>query len=221
MENCSTRKGGHSHSAVTSMTSSSVSSATMSTRPKAPTWPWPLMSSPGLSKRQKSPRSPQCSKLHTTRSMRSARIGDLPTRRARFANPPCQDLIAALAKVISPTNTAMMDNLSRGEPGATALTTLANTTRKSTRTSEHTSTISKMRDIISKGAVSLAMKKKYAAVKNMSKSSVIWTQPSSHSTPQITTATIPKGSELSRGHFEHSSGPMVSKSLGSSPTRDG
>ena len=94
----------------------------------------------------------------------------------------------------------MMDNLSRGEPGATALTTLANMTRKSTRTSEHTSTISETCDDISTSAISLAMKKKYAAVKNTSKSLVIRTQPSSHSmsaTPQITVSTILKGLEHS------------------------
>ena len=66
-----------------------------------------------------------------------------------------------------------MDNLSRVELGATAPTTLANMTRKSTRMSERTSIISKMRDVISMSAVSLAMKKKYTGVKNMSKSSVI------------------------------------------------
>ena len=88
---------------------------------------------------------------------------------------------------------------------------------------ERTSTIFKTHDVILVGAVSLAMKKKYAGVKNTSKSSIIQTQPSSHSTsamPQITMATILKGLEHSRGHSEHSSGPGVSKSLGSSPTRD-
>ena len=62
-------------------------------------------------------------------------------------------------------------------------TTFTNTTRKSTRTSEHTSTISEMRDDISTSIVFLAMKKKYTAIKSMSKSSVIRTQPSSHSMP--------------------------------------
>ena len=100
---------------------------------------------------------------------------------------------------------------------ATASTTLTNTTRKLPKTSEHTSTIFETHDVISTGAVSLAMKKKYAAVKSTSKSSVIQTQPSSRSTsatPQIMTATIPKGLEHSRGHSEHFNGPVVSKSLG-------
>ena len=55
-------------------------------------------------------------------------------------------------------------------------------TKKSTKMSERTSTISETRDVISMGALSLAMKKKYAAVKNTSKSLVIRTQPSSQST---------------------------------------
>jgi len=67
----------------------------------------------------------------------------------------------------------MMDNLSRGELGATTSTTLANTTRKLNKMFEHTSTISEMRNVISKGAISLTMKKRYTAIKNMSKSSVI------------------------------------------------
>jgi len=72
--------------------------------------------------------------------------------------------------------------------------------KKSTKMSKRTSTIFRIRDVILTGTVSLAMKRKYAGVKNMSKSSVIQTQPSSHSTPampQITTVTIPKGLEHS------------------------
>ena len=61
----------------------------------------------------------------------------------------------------------------QGELGATASTTLANMTRKSTKTSELTSTISETRDVISTGTVSLAMKKKYAGVRSTSKSLVI------------------------------------------------
>ena len=74
------------------------------------------------------------------------------------------------------------------------------------------------------GVVSLTMKKKYAVIKNTSKSSVIQTQPSSHltsATLQIMMATVPKAPEDSRGHSEHSGGPVVLKLLGSSPTRDG
>ena len=198
--------------------------ATTSTKPQAPTWPWLLMSSLDSSKRQKSPRSPPCLKRRIAKSMRYTRIRDLPTQQAEIADPPHQDLIAAPAEVVSPTNIVMMDNPSGRELGGTVSTTLANTTKKSTKMSEHTSTISGMRDVISMGAVSLAMKRKYAGVKNMSKSLVIRMQPSSHLTPatlQILTVTIPKGSEHSREHFEHSSGPMVSKSPRSSPTMGG
>ena len=117
----------------------------------------------------------------------------------------------------------MMDNPLQGDRGATASNTLANMTRRSTRTFERTSTISEMHEDVSTSAVLVAMKKKYATVKSMSKSSVIQTQPFSHSTsatPQITTAMILKGPEHSQGHSEHSSGPVFSKSTGLSPTRD-
>ena len=76
----------------------------------------------------------------------------------------------------------MMDNLSKGELRATASNTLANTTRRLTRTSERTSTIFEMHDNVSTSAVLVAMKNKYATVKNTSKSLVIQTQLSSHST---------------------------------------
>jgi len=46
--------------------------------------------------------------------------------------------------------------------------------------SENTSTTFEMHDVISMGAVSLAMKRKYAGVKNTNKSLVIQMQPSSH-----------------------------------------
>ena len=126
------------------------------------------------------------------------------------------------AEVVSPTSIVMMDDPSRGELGGTISTTLANMTKKSTKMSERTSTIFGTCDIISTGTVSLAMKRKYAGVKNTSTSLVIRTQPSSHSmpaTPQM--VTIPRGPEHSQGHSRHSSGPVVSKSPGSSPTRDG
>ena len=61
-------------------------------------------------------------------------------------------------------------------------TTLANTTKKSIKMSEHTSTTSRMHDVISMGDVSLSMRRKYINVKNTSKNSVIWMQPSSHLT---------------------------------------
>jgi len=115
----------------------------------------------------------------------------------------------------------MIGNPSRGELGATVLNTFANMTRRLTRTSECTLIISETHDDVSMSAALVAMKKKYAAIKSMSKSSVTWTQLSSHSIPQITTATILKGPQHSRGLSEHSSGPMVLKSLGSSPMKDG
>ena len=97
----------------------------------------------------------------------------------------------------------MMDNPSMRELGGTASTTLANTTRKSIKTSEHTSTTSGMHDVISMGPVSLAMKRKYADIKNTSKNSVIRMQPYSHLTPAmlpIPTVTTPKSPEHSREH---------------------
>jgi len=84
----------------------------------------------------------------------------------------------------------------QGELGATTLNTFANTTRRSTRTSKRTSTISETRDNISTSAISVIMKKKYATVKSMTKSSVTQTQLSSHSTSatlQIMAPTTPKG----------------------------
>ena len=90
--------------------------------------------------------------------------------------------------------------------------------------SENTSTTSGMHDVTLMGAVSLGMRRKYAGVKNTSKNSVIWMQPSSYSTSAmlpIPTAMILKAPVHSREHSEHSSGPVVSKSLGSSPTKDG
>ena len=86
--------------------------------------------------------------------------------------------------------------------------------------SEHTSTISEMHDNVSTSTVFLVVKKKYATVKSTSKGLVIRTQSSSHSTPQITTATIPKGPQHSQGRSGHSSGLVVPKSFGSSPTKD-
>ena len=77
----------------------------------------------------------------------------------------------------------MTDNPSRGELGATALNTLANMTRKSTRTSKRTSTISEMRDNVSTNASSVTMKKNYATARSTSKSMVTRTQLSSRSTP--------------------------------------
>jgi len=79
----------------------------------------------------------------------------------------------------------MIDNPSREELGTTAPTTITKMTRKSTETFGCTSTISDTCDDVSTSAALAIMKKKYAAAKSMSKSSVIQTQPSSHSTPAI------------------------------------
>ena len=49
-------------------------------------------------------------------------------------------------------------------------------------TSECTSIISEMHDDVSTSAALVAMKKKYAIVKNTSKSTITWTQLSSRST---------------------------------------
>jgi len=103
-------------------------------------------------------------------------------------------------------------------------TTLANSTKKSIKMSEHTSTTFGMHNVISMGTFSLGMRRKYAGVKNTSKNLVIWMQPCSHLTLAmlpIPTVMIPKGPEHSREHSEHSSGLVVSKSLGSCPTRGG
>jgi len=116
----------------------------------------------------------------------------------------------------------MMDNPSKGELGGVS-TTLANSTKKSTKMFERTSTISGMRDVISTGAISLTMKRKYTGVKNTSKSSVIRMHPSSHLTPAmllIPTVMIFKSPKHSQEYSEHSSGPMVSKSPGLNPMRD-
>ena len=89
---------------------------------------------------------------------------------------------------------------------------------------ECTSIISETHDDVSTSAASVSIKMKYAVVKTTSKSLVTWTQLSRRSTPatlQITALTTLKGPSHSRGHSEHSSGPVISKSLGSSPMREG
>ena len=90
--------------------------------------------------------------------------------------------------------------------------------------SECTSIISEMHNDVSTSVASVAMKKKYAAAKSMSKSTVTWTQLSSRSTPVtlwMMALPTPRGTQHSRGHSEHFSGPMVLKSLGSIPTKEG
>ena len=132
--------------------------------------------------------------------MRSTRIRDLPTQQARITNLLRQDPIAAPAEVILPTNIMMIDNPSRGELGGTISTTLANTTKKSIKMSKLTTTTFEMHNVISMGAVSLGMRRKYIGVKNTSKNSVIRMEPSSHLMPamlQILTVMIPKDPEHS------------------------
>ena len=60
----------------------------------------------------------------------------------------------------------------QGELGGTVSTTFTNSTKKLIKMSEHTSTTSRMHDVTSTGAISLAINRKYAGVKNTSKSSV-------------------------------------------------
>ena len=117
----------------------------------------------------------------------------------------------------------MIGNPSRVEQGTTALNITASMTRRSTKTSECTSTISEMHDDVSMNVASVTMKKKYATARSMSKSMVIRTQLWSRSlqaTLQTTTPTTQKGPQLSPGRSEHSSGPVVLKSAGSSPMKE-
>ena len=65
----------------------------------------------------------------------------------------------------------MMNNPSRGKLGGSTLGTLINTTKRSNKTSERTSTTSKTDDVKSMGAVFHSMKRKYAGIKSTSKSS--------------------------------------------------
>ena len=69
-------------------------------------------------------------------------------------------------------------------------------TRRSTRTSECTSTNFEMHDDVSTNAASVAMNMKYVAARSTSKSTVTQTQLSSHSsaaTLQTTAPTTPRG----------------------------
>ena len=118
----------------------------------------------------------------------------------------------------------MIGNPSRAELGATALNITTNPTRRSTKTFECASTISEMHDDVSNNAASVAMKMKCATARSTSKSTVTQTQLLSHSLPamlQTTAPTNPKGPQHSRGHSEHFSGLVVSKSLGLSPMKGG
>jgi hypothetical protein len=79
----------------------------------------------------------------------------------------------------------MIGNPSRAELEAIALNITANTTRRSTRMSECTSTIFEMHDDVSTSAASIAIKKKYTAARSMSRSTTTRTQLSSRSTPAM------------------------------------
>ena len=104
------------------------------------------------------------------------------------------------------------------------LNTIANTTRRSNRMLECTSVTFRMHDDVSSNVASVAMKKKYVAARSMSKSTVIRTQLWSRSPPttlQTTPPTTRRAPLLSPGCSKHFNGPVVSKSLGSSPTSEG
>ena len=75
----------------------------------------------------------------------------------------------------------MTGNPYRAEPRETALNITVNLTRRLTRTSGCTSTISEMHDDVSTNAASVAMKTKYVAARSTSKSTATRTQPSSQS----------------------------------------
>ena len=171
-------------------------------------------------KRSSSPRSPPCLKRLTVRSMRFARIRDLHALRARFTDQLRRDLIAAPVKAVSPTSRC----LSRGEPGATASNTITNTTRRSNRMLEYILATSRMCGGVSSNVALVAMKTKCVAARSTSRSTATRTQPSSLSltaTLQTTVSTTLRGLQLSQGRSKHFGGPVVSRSLGSSPTKEG
>ena len=102
--------------------------------------------------------------------------------------------------------------------------TIANTTRRSNRTLECTLATSGMHDSASSNIASVAMKTKYVAARSTSRSMATRTQLSSRSTPatlQLTPTTTPKGPQRLCGRSKHFSGPVVSKSQGASPMREG
>ena len=177
------------------------------------------MSSPASYRCPSSPRSPPCLKWHTVRLMRFARIRDLRALQAQFVDQLRRDLIAALVKAVSPTSRY----LSRGEPGATAPNTIANTTRRSNRTLECTSATFGMCDGVSTNVASVVMKTKYVAARSMKRSTTTRTRPSSlflTATPHTTMSITLRGPQLSLGRSKHSSGLVVLKSWGSSPMKE-
>ena len=176
-----------------------------------------LLDSP---KHPSSPRSPPCLKRLTVRSMRFTRISDLRALRARFTDQLHRDPIAAPVKAVLPTSRCLL----RGEPGAITPNTIANMTRRLNKTLECTSATSGMHDGVSSNVTLVAIKTKYAAARSTSRSMATQTQPSSRSLMAMLQTTAPttlRGPQLSQGRSEHFGGPVVSRSLGSSPTKEG
>ena len=166
-----------------------------------------------------SPRSLPCLKRLTIRSMRFTRIRDLRAPRARFADQLRRDPITALVKAVSPTNHC----LSRGEPRAITPNTIANMTKRSNRTLEGTSTTFGMHNGVSSNVALVATKTKCVAARITKRSMATRTQPSSLSPttmPQTTVSTTLRGLRLSQGHSKCFDGPMVLRSLGSSPMKE-
>ena len=100
--------------------------------------------------------------------------------------------------------------LLQGEPGATAPSIIASTTRRSNRTLECTSVTSGMHDDVSTNVALVAMKMKYAATRSMSRSTATRTQPSSQlpvAMLQLTVLTTSRGPRHSQGRSEHFSAP--------------
>ena len=149
-----------------------------------------------------------------------ARIRDLHAPQARFADQPFLDPIAAPVKAGSPTS----HYLHRGELEATTPSIIASMTKRSNRMPECSSVTSGMHDSVSINIASGAMKMKYDAAKSTSESTVIQTQLWSRSSLAILLISAPttrKGPLRSPGRSERSSGPVVSKSLGLSPMKEG
>ena len=133
---------------------------------------------------------------------------------------PILDLIATPVKAVSPTN----HYLPRGVLEATTPSTIASMTKRSNKTPECTSVTFGMHDGVSINAALGAMKMKCDTAKITSRSTVTWTQLWSRSSLAILLISAPttrKGPLRSPGRSERSSGPVASKSLGSSPMKGG
>ena len=80
-----------------------------------------------------------------------------------------------------------------------------------------------MHGSISSNVALVAMKTKCIAARITKRSTATQTQPSSLSlttTLQMTVSTALRGLQLSQGHSEHFGGPVVLRSLGSSPMKE-